>query len=178
MNPNLTNFSFLYNKNGIEVYMNNNTQDLAFINSSYMGYSDFMQLDYDERINTIINKTIVDDAQLNLYDNIDNPSSCKLVKFDTDYLKFEAEINENNQIISFSIPYDKGWNAYIDGKKVEIQEVNISMLGITVDEGHHIISLRYKPKPILYGFIISVLTVVLLLMWYYRSSLKKIINKY
>ena len=36
-----------------------------------------------------------------------------------------------------SIPYEKGWSVYIDGKKADTFKVLHSMLGVEVSEGNH-----------------------------------------
>jgi len=46
----------------------------------------------------------------------------------------------------FSIPYEKGWSVYVDGKKAETFDVMSAMLGIELESGEHTIELKYIPE--------------------------------
>lgn len=79
-----------------------------------------------------------------------------------------------------SIPYDSSWVAYIDGKKVDttsIGTINASDTGaqlmIPISKGEHSVELKYIPKGILSGCIISV--VGLILMLYFVKKNKKML---
>lgn len=52
-----------------------------------------------------------------------------------------------------SIPYERGWKAYIDGKEVEIEDPYQSMMFVKTPAGHHELKLVYLP----YGMIPSLL---------------------
>lgn len=53
-----------------------------------------------------------------------------------------------------SIPYNKGWNLYVDGKQMDTQKVMNGFLGAKLSEGNHDICLEYIP----YGFKLGVIT--------------------
>lgn len=46
----------------------------------------------------------------------------------------------------FSIPYEDGWKAEVDGNAVEIQPVGDAMIAVSVTKGSHTITLTYCPK--------------------------------
>lgn len=58
-------------------------------------------------------------------------------------------------ILYLSIPYEKGWSVYIDGKKTDTFKVLNSMLGVEVDSGEHEVLLKYSPEGFTLGLIIS-----------------------
>ena len=61
-----------------------------------------------------------------------------------------------NQLVFTSIPYDEGWNVYVDGKKVDTYETADALVSFYVDGvGTHDIELKYMPSQILLGFICS-----------------------
>lgn len=60
-----------------------------------------------------------------------------------------------NKIALFSIPYSKGWRAYVDGKKTELLNCNIQYMGLELEKGNHIIELRYSTPLLKEGAIIS-----------------------
>ncbi len=56
-----------------------------------------------------------------------------------------------------SIPYEKGWSAYVDGKKSEIKTgVNGAFMCVEIPRGEHTIELVYVPQGFYTGLIISI----------------------
>ncbi len=56
-------------------------------------------------------------------------------------------VAEKDEILFTSIPYDKGWNVYIDGEKVadeDIIKISNAMLGVKINEGKHDITFEYS----------------------------------
>ena len=61
-----------------------------------------------------------------------------------------------------SIPYDKGFSVYIDGKNVKTEIVNTAFLGFKLDKGYHKIKIVYQSPLFKEGSIISVIGFFLL----------------
>lgn len=57
-----------------------------------------------------------------------------------------------------SIPYSKGWTAYVDGKKTDISRGNIMYMAVSLEKGSHDIHLEYKTPGLKLGFIISAIS--------------------
>lgn len=60
-------------------------------------------------------------------------------------------------LLFISLPYSKGFTAYVDGVKTEIKRVNIGYMGIMLEAGTHEISFVYETPGIKYGVILSLL---------------------
>jgi len=73
---------------------------------------------------------------------------------------------KNDAFMLFQIPYDKGWEIYIDGKSVEIQSVNFGMMAIRITKGKHEIELKYFPYLMKEGFYFSLFGLILLLIFH------------
>jgi uncharacterized membrane protein YfhO len=56
----------------------------------------------------------------------------------------------------FSIPYDQGWTAIVDGQKIRPLRVNIGFMGIILDAGDHSVELQYEVPYYYKGLIISI----------------------
>lgn len=63
-----------------------------------------------------------------------------------------------------SIPYDKGWSVYVDGKKVKTYKIADSYLSFDIKKGKHSISFKYYPAGMAQGLIISMVSFVVLIM--------------
>ena len=82
----------------------------------------------------------------------------------TNSCTLEVMFNAEEECALFTtIPYEKGWSAYVDGKKSEVQTaVNGAFMCIKVPEGEHTVKLVYLPEGFSVGVIISLCGAVLL----------------
>lgn len=55
------------------------------------------------------------------------------------------------EMLFFSIPYSKGWKAFVDNKEVDIQLANIGFMGIPLKSGVHNIKLIYITPGLIIG---------------------------
>lgn len=77
------------------------------------------------------------------------------------------------QILYLPVPYESGWRAYVDGKQVEIQRVFGAMIGIPLSSGTHAIELRFFPRGLLCGTVISALSVLTAAVVIYKGKKQK-----
>lgn len=67
----------------------------------------------------------------------------KEVKFTTN--KVQGKITtEQPGILTSTIPYSKGWEAWVDGKKVAVLKTNHAFVGLKLTKGKHKIALYYR----------------------------------
>lgn len=73
-----------------------------------------------------------------------------------DFLKGTITVDDaESKLLLTTIPYEPGWNVKIDGESVEYLKAADSLIAIEVPEGTHEISMRYFPKSLTVGIIIS-----------------------
>lgn len=82
------------------------------------------------------------------------------IELDGNTFKGNILIDEDSTIF-LSIPYDTGWNIYIDGKKTKYKKIANGFIGIDVPSGDHKIYMKYYPKGIKLGSIISLISIIL-----------------
>ncbi|MGC6769556.1 YfhO family protein [Enterococcus sp. LJL51] len=76
----------------------------------------------------------------------------KSVNFKVEGRTAEATVElAEDQVILTTIPYDKGWSAYVDGKKVEIPTFKEALLTLPVEKGTHTIKFVYFPQGLKLG---------------------------
>ncbi len=68
-----------------------------------------------------------------------------------------------NKLLFFSIPYDKGWHAIIDGKPVQPMLCNLGFMGFFIDPGKHQVELFYRPPFFTLSLMLSIGGVLLYL---------------
>jgi uncharacterized membrane protein YfhO len=54
------------------------------------------------------------------------------------------------KLVFFSIPYDQGWKARVDGVPADLKRVNIGFMGLLLTAGHHRVELQFVP-PLLHA---------------------------
>mgnify|MGYP003571266533 CR=1 FL=1 len=79
--------------------------------------------------------------------------------FKESYIKAYCNYDSNMTIYT-SIPYDKGWKVYVDGKKIDTTEIDNTLLAFDVDAGEHKIELKYRIPYLGIGLSISIVSLV------------------
>lgn len=69
----------------------------------------------------------------------------QMTEFYHDHLIGKVNMDQE-KLLFFSIPFDEGWSAKVDGVGTELLQVNIGFMGLLVDAGQHEIELIHKPK--------------------------------
>jgi uncharacterized membrane protein YfhO len=54
-------------------------------------------------------------------------------------------VAQEDELLFLSIPYDRGWHARVDGKKAELERVNIGFMGLMLTRGEHTVELSFIP---------------------------------
>ncbi len=82
-------------------------------------------------------------------------------------------------VLFSSIPYEKGWEAFVDSKKVDvIPIVEDAFVGLELGKGHHNIVLKYVAPGKYVGMCITFLTIVIYGYYYGKSKLiRNILHK-
>lgn len=76
--------------------------------------------------------------------------------FTVDNKGFTAEISlEKSNLVFFSVPYDKGWSATVNGQPVKIERVNSGFMAVLAPDGESVIRFDYTPKGLNQGIIVT-----------------------
>ena len=75
--------------------------------------------------------------------------------------------------IFFTIPYDKGWSAYQDGKKIEMKQTQTGFMKVDVPKGKGTITLSFIPNGFITGAICSFTSLLLFGIYNHRRKLSK-----
>jgi Bacterial membrane protein YfhO len=61
------------------------------------------------------------------------------------------------ELLFFSIPYDGGWKASVDGRDAEIERVTFGFIGLHLAAGAHAVELAFHPPLLRAGLVVSLL---------------------
>lgn len=90
-----------------------------------------------------------------------------LLEFKDNYIKATSE---GKGTLFFSIPYNENWKVYIDGKKSKTYKLFDMFLGVDIDEGNHIVELKYESNDLKTGLIISIISMFALIVYIYSEK--------
>ena len=75
--------------------------------------------------------------------------------------------------IFFTIPYDKGWSAYQDGKKIKINQAQTGFMKVDVPKGKGTITLSFIPNGFVIGAICSFTSLLLFAIYNHKRKSSK-----
>lgn len=88
---------------------------------------------------------------------------------ESDFKANSVELKTQNNKASFITllqNYYPGWKGTVNGKEAEIVISNLSFMSIFVEEGKNKISYIYENKPVKRGFLVSLISFILVLFWF------------
>ena len=101
-----------------------------------------------------------------------------VVEYGNGYVKGEIESTEEKKLMFTTIPYEKGWRVYVDGKEEQIVPLlNDVFCGIEFDHpGKHNVEFRFTAPGVYAGVIITAtcLSLYLVLIVLYRRKMKAV----
>ena len=77
---------------------------------------------------------------------------------------------KNETSIFFTIPYDQGWSAYQNGKKLQIQQAQTGFMKIDVPEGEGTITLSFIPKGFVAGASCSLISIIIFIFYDFQRK--------
>jgi hypothetical protein len=97
----------------------------------------------------------------------DSAATIKLTKFDNDTMEYAFNSNKPQYAVFSEIYYPFGWNAYIDGKKVDYCKADYVLRGLSLPTGQHAVKFIFEPssykKGVKIAYIASFLILILFL---------------
>lgn len=72
---------------------------------------------------------------------------------------------EKENVVFFSVSYNDGWSAYVDGVKTDVYNVNNGCVGVRAQEGKHEIRLCYTVKGFNEGIVITAVSSGILILY-------------
>lgn len=100
-------------------------------------------------------------------------SGLDLTYFSDNLIKGNLSGNEG-KMLCFTIPYDKGWTAMIDGSPARVQKVNVGFIGIEIPSGAKEIQLQFVPQYLNIGAIATGVSIgiYLTLLIFYKKRVR------
>ena len=88
--------------------------------------------------------------------------SLKNIKYSGNVIQGDTDL-KNKGLMVFSIPYSKGWSAYVDGVKCQVVQANVMYMALPLSPGTHHIILKYETPYLRVGIFVSFMALVILI---------------
>ena len=185
--PPMVGFTYLGFQNGFHIFENNNYIPMGFTYDLYMKESTFDSLEVSQRENSMLTAIVLDEDQEFRYGNLlteadfttlhsvtnfdipavaDARSSNSAYYFSHDNHGFTAKIKTTKpNLVFFSVPYEDGWTATVNGEPVQVEEVNVGFMAVAVNAGESEIRFTYTTPGLYYGILISCLSMVVFMSY-------------
>ena len=181
-----------------EIYESEDYIPIGFTYDAYTTNDEFNKIDRTNKHLALLKAIILDDNQIKKYKDCINEISFSELS-DTTMDNYNADIKNRKEeasyqftrdnrgftskiklkkenLVFFSVPYDKGWTATVNGKKVDVEKVNNGLMAVKAEAGDNEIRFNYMPQGFKLGIVISSLSLITLVI--YVTLCKKKSKKY
>ncbi len=170
------NYTYSHTDNGNNVYEFDYHIPMGFSYDSYMTRS-ALEENFTEstRVYLMLNTLVVEDEQAAQLDFLANENSTKLT---ADMLDMTATVeqrrahtaehftytkngftcdfeSEGKQVVFFSVPYEAGWRATVNGQEAEILRVNLGFMAVVCEDGTNEIAFTFTTPGLMTGFVVA-----------------------
>ena len=90
-------------------------------------------------------------------------SEANITKYDYDYVKIDA-FTEHPGFLVLSDAYYPGWNAYVNGSRVDIFRANYAFRAVKTPSGKSVVEFRYEPMSLFIGTVMTSISVIIIII--------------
>ncbi len=174
-------------QNDFTIWENENYIPFGFIYSQYTTKEQFDIVEKSSHEKLLLNAILLNETQVNKYKDYltkindngigyfsdeDMSNACKdrnlntVSNFKRDNFGFEGDIAlENPNLVFFSIPFEQGWSATVNGNKVDVEKVNSGLMAVFCQAGQNKIRFNYMTPGLKEGLIVSIAGVLILILY-------------
>lgn len=194
-------YSYVDTQNGYKIYENKNYISYGFYFDSYITEKEYYDCDEENRHLLLLKALVLNDEQVKKYGDLmthlDNVKSlpytttnyahdCHVLqrntcsKFEYGNSSFYAEITcpaGEDKLVFFSVPYENGWSAKVNGADAEIEKVDIGFMAVRVKGGTtNKIEFEYHTPGVIPGAAVTAVCAVLYIVYMLISKKKNLIR--
>ncbi len=185
---NLRGFERIDEQDGFTIFENKNFVPMGYSYDYYITDRDYEIAGKSNRDNMLLKGCVLTDEQIKKYLDVleEVPIDDSLALSYEDYEKdcetlsqncvdtFETVVNgfvasssfDTDRFVVFTVPYESGWSATVNGEAVEIEKVNRGVMGIKVPAGNCEIRFDYVTPGLKAGLLLTVVSVVIMVAYY------------
>lgn len=99
-----------------------------------------------------------------------NRAETSAYEFTVDNGGFTAKVKrESRSLVFFSVPYEAGWSCTVNGKKTDIEKVNVGFMAVAVPSGDSVIRFDYETPGLKLGIMITLGSALVFIIYFIVS---------
>ncbi len=180
-------YTFCGVESGHKVYQNKNYVPMGFTYDTYMTEDYCNSHNEQLRAALMLKAVLLNTDQIEKYGNrLNRLETTDYFAFDEAELEADcAALRENcadsfeytdkgftsvitaksDTLAFFSVPFENGWSATVNGKKVDIEQVNVGFMAVPISEGENTIEFTYVTPGLYQGINISIASFVIFIIY-------------
>ena len=185
---NLKNFEKIDEQDGFTIFKNKAYIPIGYSNSYYISDDEYEKIAKSNRDNMLARAVVLTDEQIEKYSDI-LPELEPDRYSDFNYYTFEKDAQElaktavdtftptangfkatssftEDRFVTFTVPWESGWSATINGEKAEIEKVNRGVMGIKVPAGECNIEFNYVTPGLKAGVVCTIGAAFIIVIYY------------
>ena len=185
-------FTLVDNRLGYNIYQNQNYLPMGFSYDRYISEKDWEALPTDYKSRALLHGIYLEDEVAARHKDILRPvesdwqgglaadeleldvadrSMMTCDSFVIDRKGFTATANFGRErLLFFSVPWDKGWTATVNGEPARIEKANIGFMAVRVPAGEAVIRFDYLTPGLVPGAVCSLVSLALLLVFLFLAG--------
>ena len=194
-------YKYVDTQNGFKIYENKYYLPYGFYFDKYITEEQYYSLDEDARHLLLMKAIVLNDEQVKKFGSMmTHIVDVKTLKYDEKSYKIDcAQLKDNvcssfeygkssftasitppagkDRLVFFSIPYENGWSAEVNGQPAEIEKVDIGFMAVRVTGGATSnIVFKYKTPGLDIGLIVTGVSIVLYVIYLIISKKKNLLG--
>ena len=191
-------FEFYKEENGYYIFKNTNYIPMGFTFDYYITEEEFEDVPNTQRDKVLTSAIVLTNSQILQYSSdikhlpggpdrymsyedfqlqaaLRSRSSAFEFEYDASGFNAKIFLNKNN-LVFFSVPYDDGWTAYVNGVETAIERVDTGFMAVYAEKGANEITFVYHTPGLKYGAYISaaaLLVSVLYILYFVHAGKHK-----
>ena len=194
-------FEYLKTENGYHIFENTNYIPMGFTFTKYITEDQYYSIHESLRSEVLLSSIVLNESQAKLYgqylehelapekpfyyedfqQEVRYRNISSSYKFTYDEKGFTSKIYlTRDNLVFFSVPYEKGWTAYVNGKETVIEKVDVGFMAVFAESGFNEIVFVYETPGLKAGAIISGISLIALAVYwfFFRFEQKRRIDDY
>lgn len=183
-------WKYIDTQNGYDIYENENCLPMGFTYDKYITSTDFQNIPIQFRHLALLDAMVVDSindmfectaagmqqvfpedfdyTEEAYYKHCEERKAISCYEFERDSKGFQAKIDtgDEEKYVFFSVPYEDGWTATVNGQSVEILRANYGFMAVKVPANTtSTIRFNFHTPGIVYGAVVAVVCLLLLIIY-------------
>ncbi len=194
-------YTYLDTQNGYDIYLNEYYISYGFYFDCYITEEQYYECDESDRHLLLLKALVLTDEQAEEYgDLMTHIEDISTLTYDSTQYKLDClRLQENtcssfeygnssftatitvdedeDKLVFFSVPYENGWSATVNGEEAEIEQVDVGFMAVRVEGGTTSeIVFTYETPGLKVGIIITLVCIVLFTIYMIISAKKGLVK--